>query len=156
MKYVVNLKNQIYTKILFYSRCYLTMTQALEDWLGESPFGLAGTGKTETVKCSGWPIGKICSRLELWWSLWLPSYWMILCLIGIKITNLSLFIEEFNHQLCRLCIWLKECKSLSWVQELLIFRNSKDVCNVSRRVVRRRCQKGRLILLDRLWKIQST
>ena len=30
------------------------------------------------------------------------------------------------------------------------FRNSKDVCNVSRRVVRRRCQTGRLILMDRL------
>ena len=49
MKNVVNLKNQIYTIILIYLRCYLTMTQALEDWLGESLFGLAGTDKTETV-----------------------------------------------------------------------------------------------------------
>ena len=31
MKNVVNLRKQMYTKILFYSRCYLTMTQALED-----------------------------------------------------------------------------------------------------------------------------
>ena len=52
MKYVVNLKNQIYTKILFYSRCYLTMTQALYDWLGESPLVLRE--KTETVKYSLW------------------------------------------------------------------------------------------------------
>ena len=70
--------------------------------------------------------------------------------------RIYLLKNSIIYQLGRLCIWLKECKSLSWVQELLIFRNSKDVCNVSRRVVRRRCQTGRLILLDRLWKIQST
>ncbi|XP_065319190.1 dynein heavy chain, cytoplasmic-like isoform X2 [Gordionus sp. m RMFG-2023] len=39
-------------------KCYLAMTQALEARLGGSPFGPAGTGKTESVKALGHALGR--------------------------------------------------------------------------------------------------
>lgn len=39
-------------------KCFLAMTQAIDQRLGGSPFGPAGTGKTESVKALGHNLGK--------------------------------------------------------------------------------------------------
>lgn len=46
-----------YTPLI--DKCFLAMTQALDQRLGGSPFGPAGTGKTESVKALGNNLGKM-------------------------------------------------------------------------------------------------
>lgn len=47
----------VYTPLL--ENCFLAMTGALDQGLGGSPFGPAGTGKTETIKALGQNLGKM-------------------------------------------------------------------------------------------------
>lgn len=47
----------VYTPLI--DRCFLAMTQALSQGKGGSPFGPAGTGKTESVKALGQNLGRM-------------------------------------------------------------------------------------------------
>lgn len=47
----------VYTPLM--SKCFAAMTQALGQKLGGSPFGPAGTGKTETIKALGGYLGRM-------------------------------------------------------------------------------------------------
>lgn len=47
----------VYTPLV--NKCFLSMTQALDLKYGGSPFGPAGTGKTETIKALGYNLGKM-------------------------------------------------------------------------------------------------
>ncbi|CAH6719016.1 dynein heavy chain, cytoplasmic [[Candida] jaroonii] len=47
----------VYTPLI--SKCFAAMTQALGQKLGGSPFGPAGTGKTETIKALGGYLGRM-------------------------------------------------------------------------------------------------
>ncbi|ODQ81979.1 hypothetical protein BABINDRAFT_160194 [Babjeviella inositovora NRRL Y-12698] len=47
----------VYTPLV--DKCFLTMTQALNQRRGGSPFGPAGTGKTESIKALGHSLGKM-------------------------------------------------------------------------------------------------
>lgn len=56
-EYLGAMERLVYTPLL--NQCFMAMTGALEQGLGGSPFGPAGTGKTESIKAMGNLLGKM-------------------------------------------------------------------------------------------------
>lgn len=56
-EYVGVMEKLVFTPLM--SKCYLAMTQAVAQKQGGSPFGPAGTGKTEAIKALGHSLGKM-------------------------------------------------------------------------------------------------
>jgi dynein heavy chain 1 len=56
-EYLGLMERLVYTPLL--NNCFMSMSGALEQGLGGSPFGPAGTGKTESIKAMGSLLGKM-------------------------------------------------------------------------------------------------
>ncbi|KAH3679920.1 hypothetical protein WICMUC_000663, partial [Wickerhamomyces mucosus] len=56
-EYLGDMERLVYTPLL--NNCFVAMSSALDQGLGGSPFGPAGTGKTETVKALAQNLGKM-------------------------------------------------------------------------------------------------
>jgi dynein heavy chain 1, cytosolic len=76
-------------------RCFVTLTQALKRGLGASPFGPAGTGKTESVKALGRMLGRAVAVFNCDESFDAVSIGRILA--GVSRTGSWVCFDEFNR-----------------------------------------------------------